>query len=213
MLKKYKIILFDLDGTVADTDKTIVETYKELYSVFKPEANVSEDKMITFSGPPIRDTMKNEFSDYDVDFMISEYQKRTKKYYERYVKTYPLVIETLKELKEKGVKIGVVTNKVRSATLITFDLCGLNDIFDVVVCQDDVVHSKPHKEHILEALRLLNHYCLDEVLYVGDNDIDYVSAANAGIDAMLVRFAKRDLRLADKFKYCITSFEEIKNYV
>ena len=212
-MHKYKVIIFDLDGTVADTDETIVKTYQELYSVFKPEEKVEVSKLLTFSGPPIRETMKKEFANYDTDFMIEEYQRRTKKYYERYVRTYPYVKETLLELKKRGIKIGVVTNKVRSATIITFDLCDLNDVFDVVVCQDDVKNSKPNKEHMEKAFELLGVKQLEDVLYVGDNDIDFVSADNAGIDAMLVKFAPRSLNMEEKFKYTITSFKEVLNYV
>lgn len=212
-MHKYKVILFDLDGTVADTDETIVKTYQELYAVFKPEEKVEVSKLLAFSGPPIRDTMKNEFPNYDTDFMIEEYQRRTRKYYQMYVKTYPHVKETLLKLKQKGIKIGIVTNKVRFATLITFTLCDLEDVFDVVVCQDDVKHSKPHKEHMEKAIELLGVDNLQDILYVGDNDIDYVSANNANIDAMLVKFGPRDLKLEHKFKYKITSFEEVLNYV
>lgn len=100
-MHKYKVIIFDLDGTVADTDETIVKTYQELYSVFKPEEKVEVSKLLTFSGPPIRETMRKEFANYDTDFMIEEYQRRTKKYYERYVRTYPYVKETLLELKKE----------------------------------------------------------------------------------------------------------------
>lgn len=64
-----------------------------------------------------------------------------------------------------------------------------------------------------KAFELLGVKRLEDVLYVGDNDIDFVSADNAGIDAMLVKFAPRSLNMEEKFKYTITSFKEVLNYV
>ena len=61
-MKKYKVMLFDMDGTLADTDPMIVETFNILYDKYKNGNRRPKEEIYYFSGPPIRDTLKKELS-------------------------------------------------------------------------------------------------------------------------------------------------------
>ena len=67
----YKLIIFDMDGTIADTDKVIVKSYLELYKIYKPNDIPSVEKIRTFSGPPINKTLTEEFPHLELDFINS----------------------------------------------------------------------------------------------------------------------------------------------
>ena len=89
-MKKYKLYLFDLDGTLLDSDPMLVETFHYLYKKYKPEGYVIDDKKITtFSGPQIRDTLKKEFPEQDQQLMLDEWRKESGKNYPIFTKLFP----------------------------------------------------------------------------------------------------------------------------
>ena len=98
-MKKYNVILFDIDGTIADTDALLIKAMNKLYDLYRDGHRSPYEKVITFSGPPIEITLAEEFPNMDVDFMFKEF----KKYFESLYKTEPMeypncrqVIESLK---------------------------------------------------------------------------------------------------------------------
>ena len=71
-MNKYKVLLFDLDGTLCDTDEMIVQTMYAIYKDYKPTKVRTREELYYFSGPPIRDTLAREFPDYDGDEMYEQ---------------------------------------------------------------------------------------------------------------------------------------------
>lgn len=209
-MSKYKALLFDLDGTVADTDQMIVETMNVLYDLYRGGRRTPVEEIYYFSGPPIYDTLNKEFPGQDMEFMHNEFRRVSVSLYPKTVKTYPHCKETLISLKKKGYKIGVVTNKIHSSTLLCLKLIGLEGIFDSLVCYDDVKNPKPHGEPIYKAMEELGVSGLSEVLYIGDNKIDLVTANNAGVDGALVSWGPRKMDPSLKPKMIISSFEELE---
>ena len=57
-MNKYRLILFDLDGTLCDTDEMIVQTMRAIYLDYKPRKIRTRGELYYFSGPPIRETLK-----------------------------------------------------------------------------------------------------------------------------------------------------------
>ena len=209
-MNKYKVILFDLDGTLCDTDEMIVQTVFAIYKDYKPTKIRTREELYYFSGPPIRDTMAKEFPDYDPEEMYNVFKKVSKEYYAPCVKAYKDEIEVLKALKEAGYILGVVTNKGYPLTIYSLEICHIQDFFDVVITADDVKIGKPDPTGVLEAMKKLNINNKEEVLYVGDNDIDYFTAENAGVDAMLVTWGPREIKCLDKAKYEAKSYNDFK---
>ncbi len=130
--------------------------------------------------------------------------------YPKLVKTYPHVKEVLTRLKEKGYKLGIITNKIHSSTLYCLDILDLNNLFDCLICYDDVINPKPNKEPILKAMEQLNASSLQEVLYIGDNKSDYLTAKNADVDCALVNWGPRKLDSDLKPKMFISSFFDLE---
>lgn len=212
-MNKYKLILFDLDGTLCNTDEMIVQTMFLIYKTYKPTKERTREELYYFSGPPIRETLKNEFPDYDADFMYDVFKKTSKQFYEPCVTPYEDEIEVLKELKKQGYLLGVVTNKGRPLTKYSLEICHILEFFDIYVTADDVVEPKPDPTGVYQAMEALNIKNKEDVLYVGDNDIDYDTAENAGVDTMLVSWGPREIKRLDKAKFVANSYNEIKEFL
>lgn len=207
-MKNYKIILFDMDGTLADTDPMIVETFNILYDKYKNGKRRPPEEIYYFSGPPIRETLAKEFPEYDQEFMFDVFHETSRKLYDTHIFPYPKERDTLLKLKEMGVKLGVVTNKMHGLTLVALKIINLEDIFDVVIGYDDVTKGKPDKEGIINAINLFNGR-IEDTLYVGDNVIDIESAKNAGVDSCLVSWGPRVIPENINPTFKIKKFEEL----
>ena len=209
-MNKYRLLLFDLDGTLANTDEMVVQSFYALYKIYKPRVIRSREELYYFSGPPIRETLKKEFPDYDLEEMREAFSRISKEFYAPYVTAYENEIEVLKALKEQGYLLGVVTNKGKPLTKYNLELCHINGLFDVVITADDVATPKPNPEGIYKAMELLNIKNKQDVLYIGDNDIDYFSGSNAGVDTLLVTWGPREIKSVNKAKYVASSYNEMR---
>ena len=208
-MHKYKLLLFDLDGTLCNTDEMIVQTFFSLYEKYKPKKIRTREEIYYFSGPPIKETLKTEFPDYPFDEMYEAFKRVSKAFYLPYVTTYENEINVLRKLKENGYLLGVVTNKGASLTKYSLEICHIDDLFDVVISADDVVSPKPQPLGIYEAMKKVNVINKIDVLYIGDNDIDYETASHAGVDALLVTWGPREIKCLKKTKYIAKSYNEI----
>ena len=208
-MNKYKILLFDLDGTLCDTDEMIVQTMFAIYKDYKPTKVRTREELYYFSGPPIRDTLAREFPDQDPEEMYDVFKRVSKGFYPKCVKAYQDEVKVLTLLKENGYRLGVVTNKGLPLTIYSLELCGINHLFDVIVSADDVAIPKPDPAGINKALDKLGVSNKEECLYLGDNDIDYETASNAGVDTLLVTWGPRKINVLDKAKYLAKSYNDI----
>ena len=209
-MNKYRLLLFDLDGTLANTDEMVVQSFYALYKEFKPRVVRTREELYYFSGPPIRETVKTEFPDYNPKEVHQAFSRISKDFYAPYVTEYKDEIEVLKALKEAGYLLGVVTNKGAPLTQYTLEICHIDGLFDVVISADDVSSPKPNPEGIYKAMEMVDIKNKGDVLYIGDNDIDYFSGSNAGVETMLVSWGPREIKCLDKAKYVASSYNEMR---
>jgi phosphoglycolate phosphatase len=100
---------------------------------------------------------------------------------------YPEVLDTLRRLREAGLKLAVVTNKPASATRAVLGDLDLADLVDAVVGGDTASHRKPHPAPLLLALERLG-VAAGDALMVGDNHHDVTAARAAGLRAYAVTY-------------------------
>lgn len=208
-MSQYKLLLFDLDGTLCNTDEMVVQTFFKLYENYTPKVKRTREEIYYFSGPPLKKTMAEEFPNYRVEELCDAFVKTSKIYYDLTVTPYEDEIATLKALKQAGYKLGIVTNKSSAMLNYSLDLCKIKQFFDVIVPADAVATPKPSKEGIIKAMQQLNIGKSSEVLYIGDNDIDYETATNAGVDCMLVTWGPRTINFVNLAKYQVKSYKEL----
>ena len=209
MNNKYKVLLFDLDGTLCDTDEMLIQSFFVLYKKYRPAKIRTREELIYFSGPPIKKTLVDEFPDYPFEEIYKAFQETSRELYLPYVKAFDKEIETLKKLREAGYLLGVVTNKGAPLTKYSLEVSHIDGLFDVVISADDVNAPKPSPLGIDKALERLGIEDKGKVLYIGDNDIDYETATNAGTDAMLVTWGPREIKRVKDAKYAVSSYNEL----
>ena len=209
MASNYKLLLFDMDGTIADTDEMVYRTFVDLYKRYGHGFMRPREEIMYFSGPPIRETLVKEFPDVNYDEILKAFTDISDPYYDQTVTIFPHEIEILEYLYNKGYKMGVVTNKATYKAHYVLKMLHLDKYFEVVIGREDVVKGKPSGEGIINAMKYYP-YKKEEVLYIGDNDIDYLTASDAGVDCMLVSWGPRELKLLDKSKYVIRKYEEME---
>ncbi|MBM7606166.1 pyrophosphatase PpaX [Metabacillus crassostreae] len=174
---KINTLLFDLDGTLINTNDLIIESFLHTLHTYYPDQYVRED-ILPFIGPTLYDTFST-INPEKVEEMITVYRKFNHEQHDVLVTEYETVFETVKALKEQGFKLGIVTTKIRDTVNMGLKLTKLDQFFDVVVTLDDVENAKPHPEPVLKALKQLGS-SPEEAIMVGDNHHDIEAGKNAG---------------------------------
>jgi len=169
-------ILFDLDGTLIDTNDLIIASFEHTFHHY--ELTFTREEIIEFNGPPLVDTFRT-IDPERADAMIDMYREHNHRVHDDYVKAFPYVNETVEKLKDKGFQLGVVTTKMRKGVDMGLALTGLDNQFDTIITLDDVKHPKPHSEPVIKALAELK-ASADTALMVGDNYHDILAGKNAG---------------------------------
>jgi pyrophosphatase PpaX len=173
---KVDTILFDLDGTLINTNELIIASFTHTLEHFRPQQYGRED-IVSFIGQPLVDSFK-EVDANSVAEMVKMYKEHNLAHHEEYVHAFEGVIETVKTLHGKGFKLGIVTTKMRDAVELGLEITGLSDYFTTIVTLDDVEKAKPDPEPILRALENLQSD-VSSALMVGDSQYDIDAGKNA----------------------------------
>ena len=111
-----KAILFDYDGTIADTDLLIIDSWQHTYLVRRGHPEDEAVILATF-GEPLRTSMEHAFPEFDVDETIDIYRSYQAEIYTGSIKAFPGMIELIHELHAAGLRLGIVTSRVRSSVV------------------------------------------------------------------------------------------------
>ena len=103
----------------------------------------------------------------------------------------------------------MVTNKGAPLTKYSLEICHIENMFDVVISADDVASPKPQPLGIFKAMEKLGIIDKKEILYVGDNDIDDLTAKNAEVDSLLVTWGPREIKRKKLANYLANSYLEM----
>ncbi|MUT64960.1 pyrophosphatase PpaX [Paenibacillus sp. NEAU-GSW1] len=190
-------LLFDLDGTIVDTNELIIRSFLESLKGVVPD-DFSRENIIPSMGLTLTDQMKLFSGLDDVEHLVAAYRKVNLQLHDELVKPFANVDEVMSRLHKEGFKIGIVTTKMRFTTEKSLKFVGLYDYVnvDAIVTIDDVKHAKPHPEPVLMALEKLGS-SPEETLMVGDSPVDMQSANAAGVLSVGVAWS---LKGAEKLK-------------
>lgn len=177
----YKTILFDLDGTLLDTNELIINSFLYTLNQFCPEKGYCREDIIAKMGLPLRDMLRF-FHEEHVDEMMEVYREHNIRTHDQMVTAFQGVPEVLEELRQRGIKMGVVTTKQRNTVEMGLSLCQLEAYMQAVVTINDVEHPKPHPEPVLKAMQELKAE-EESTLMVGDSPYDIEAAQRAGISS------------------------------
>ncbi|WP_124728379.1 pyrophosphatase PpaX [Staphylospora marina] len=183
---KYRVILFDLDGTLIDTNELILQSFMHTLETHCPGRYTRED-VLAIMGEPLIDQMRR-FDESQAEDMVKTYHVHNEANHDRFVKEFPHVTETLEALHKAGVVMGIVSNKRRMVVDMGLKLFGLDRYMDTVVCFGDGLKGKPEPDMILYAMEQLGAKP-EETLMVGDSRYDLIAARRAGVRSAAVAWS------------------------
>ena len=180
-----KAILFDLDGTLIDTNDLIIKSFKHTYRKHLNK-DVPDSEIVMYFGEPLLATLAR-YDEANADILIQTYRAHNEAVHDELTKEIVGVKETLRELKTLGIKIGVVTSKRRELALRGLRLFNLHELMEVIITPEDTTKHKPEAEPVLKACELLD-ISPKEALMVGDSHYDILCGKNAGSKSCLVKY-------------------------
>lgn len=170
-------LLFDLDGTLINTNELIIASFQHTLDSFYPK-KYGRDDIIKFIGEPL-DTSFRRVNPEKVEDMVEAYRAHNIEHHDLLVTEYPHVRETIEKLSHEGYRLAIVTTKVWKTVAMGLELTGLKPFFETVVTIDDVKKPKPDPEPVLLALSELGS-SPEEALMIGDSPSDIESGRRAG---------------------------------
>ena len=195
-----KCAVFDLDGTLLNTIKTINYYLNRALSTYGL-GSVSEEDTMRFVGDGATKLIERALDRVGADSSLIDGVYKT--YNEAYnsspyylTQVYEGIPELLSALKGKGIRLAVLSNKPDFAVKATIGKF-LPDTFDIVRGGVDGVPLKPSPDALFEILREFG-YTPDETAYIGDSEPDVLTAQNAGIKNGI--FVTYGFRTADQLR-------------
>jgi pyrophosphatase PpaX len=175
-----RTVLFDLDGTLIDSVRLILDSYHHTLASHGLPPRTDEE-WLAGVGTPLTAQFAAWGHDPDtLQALIATYREYNLKHHDRMVTVYPGVVDVVRALKEEGVATGLVTSKNRVGAVRGLTLVRLEALMDVLVCADEVENHKPHPEPVAKAIRLLD-ADPGATVYVGDSIHDMHSGRAAGV--------------------------------
>jgi pyrophosphatase PpaX len=176
---QFKAVLYDFDGTLADSTELIMRSYRHTMAAHLGQAPPDEEWLSGFGMTLEVQIARFARSVAEAEAMLDTYRAYQREHHDGMVAPFPGTLETLDELQRRGVGLAIVTSKHREAALRGMDLCGIVDHFPVIVTPEDVASPKPHPEPVRFALERLG-VRADEAVFVGDSPHDIASGRAAG---------------------------------
>jgi beta-phosphoglucomutase len=214
-ITRYRAVLFDMDGVVTDTTPIHLTAWQE---AFRP-CGISVEKMDVYLREGMQSrTMAQEIAkekgvclrDEDLDRIVAEKTRIFEGEMAARVRTYESVPETLRMLRNNGLRTALVTGSKSSSADKVLRAAGIRDLFDVIVTGDDTKKGKPDPDPYLKAIEKIGVDRLDCVV-VENAPLGIRSAKAAGVDyviALATTLEPSYLREADDVMKSVSDLEQ-----
>lgn len=190
---KYSLAIFDMDGTILDTLQDLADCINVILEKYgMPERTI--DQVRQFVGNGIRRLIHLAVPDGTAPDLEERFYQDYLLYYQihcgDHTRPYGGITELLSALKAQGCRIAVVSNKADGAVQ---SLCEqyFPGFFDYAVGERAGISKKPAPDSVNEVLQKLG-FTPDQAVYIGDSEVDILTARNAGMDSLIVTWGFRD---------------------
>lgn len=192
-MHQYETYIFDLDGTLLSTlNDLAASTNYALRTHHMPERTLDEVRQ--FVGNGVKKLMERAIpggtDNPDFDNTYATFRQHYMQHNLDTTKPYPGIMEMLQQLHNEGKNVAVVSNKFYAATR---DLCRhfFAHLVPVSIGEREDIRKKPAPDTVLEALRQMG-VSSKGAVYIGDSDVDVMTAQNSGIPCISVLWGFRD---------------------
>lgn len=213
---KYNCVIFDLDGTLLDTLADLRDSVN--FSLSKnglPQRTTEEIRAFVGNGIRLlieRSVPENTSTDL-VDRCFEDFKAHYKDNSANSTKAYDGINDLLCELKNRGVKLSVVSNKADFAVKTLVETY-FPDVFNCAVGEKEGVKRKPAPDTVFAVMNELNVNKCD-VVYIGDSEVDIETSKNADVPCISVTWGFRDKEVLEKLcpEYIVDSPEKILDII
>jgi pyrophosphatase PpaX len=187
---RYQAVLFDLDGTLANTFPTVVRIFNQIMEA-RTGRSWTLEELIPYFGPPETVILQRLFPEGEEAARLAEEFYRLSREDGAEIRPFDGIEPIVRELKASRVRLGVYSGASTEAARIRVAHAGLLDYFEEVLGGDLVEYHKPHPEGLL---RLLDQFEVPAAatLYVGDMVADVLAGQRAGMATVAVSWGAGD---------------------
>lgn len=181
----YKLIIFDLDGTLLNSIEDLANSVNHVLQVYKyPTHTTNAYKLFIGNGVNKlleRALPENARTNDIVSALKHDFIKHYNKHSEKHTKPYEGIEALLTNLQKENYKIAIASNKFHDATVALAKKYFPSILFSDVIGQREGIETKPHPQILNEIIEkaAVNK---KEVLYIGDSGVDAMTAINADVD-------------------------------
>ena len=189
----YQTAVFDLDGTLLDTlEDLYLATNAALKRHSLPRRSRDEVRLFVGNGVEmlIRRAVPAGTDEETILAVLADFKTTYAAICEDHTKPYDGILDMLAALRERGIRVAVVSNKFDAATK---KLCEkyFGDLVEVAIGERAGVRKKPAPDTVYEALKELG-VTAEGAVYIGDSDVDIQTARNCGMECISVTWGLRD---------------------
>jgi pyrophosphatase PpaX len=183
-MKSISCVIFDLDGTLADTSRLIFASFNHVAERYTRRAWTEEEILDTF-GPTEEVAIRSIVGPEKAAEAIEDFHRFYAEEHDAMAAGHEGIREILAYLKSHGVLLALFTGKGKRTTAVTLPALGMDGYFSMIVTGDDVAAHKPSAEGIR---KVLDAFGVDpgSALMVGDSAADIVAARGAGVSVASV---------------------------
>lgn len=212
----YEYILFDFDGTLADSSEcSVIATQQAFTKTGLQEPSTAD--IIDNMGIPIETSFKDFgaglLSDEEFNHLLNVFRDIYREVGDSHITAFDGAKNLLKKLKEDGKKIAIITSKKTDVAYRNAEKTGLSEFIDVIVGSDLVTEYKPHPEGIFTALKTFDVNLNKQSIIIGDAVTDISMGKNAGIDSCAVTWGAHSKAKLNNISptHIAESFDELYN--
>ncbi len=193
MRQKIDTVIFDMDGTVLDTLQDLADAVNAALKAFAmPERTI--DEVRSFVGNGVRRLLELSVPDGFANPRFEEVFAKFREYYGVHcndkTKAYDGILPLLRELEKEGYGLAIVSNKLDSAVKELNEIY-FEGIVKVAIGEVEGIAKKPAPDMVEKALRELGK-TKETAVYVGDSDVDLMTARNVGLPCISVLWGFRE---------------------
>lgn len=189
MKRKYDCVIFDLDGTMLDTEKMNMIPLQRLIKE-ELSKDVPYESLLKYRAYAGKKTLEL-LGFKDIETSYDKWVKYVNEYEEGAI-LYSGFDKVIEGLTEKGILCGIASSKMKDQYEIDFIPTGLHNHMKSVVLAEDTENHKPHPEPLLKVAEILG-VSPEKAVYVGDTVADYKASKEAGMSFALASWGAFDL--------------------
>ena len=193
----YKHIVFDVDGTLIDTEYAILQSLQKTIKI--TTGNIVELNDLKFAlGITGKDALgRLNISDTCIPLTLDLWRENMGNFCDT-INVFSGITELLDALKLSGYELGIVTSKTKDEIEYDFIRFGIGNYFRTIICADDTLEHKPNPAPLIKYMEAAN-ISNQDVLYIGDSEYDMKCAQGANIDFALACWGSNSRDMKAKY--------------